>query len=40
MTNRLTQAPLGGGTLLVWCGYAALAGLFAGVAVGVVALLR
>ena len=40
MSNPDTQPRLGGHTLLRWCGYAALAGLFVGVGIGAVILAR
>ena len=40
MTNPVTPARIGGRTLLAWCGYAALAGLFVGIGVGASLLAR
>ena len=40
MTHSVPPARINGRTLLAWCGYAALAGLFVGIGVGAAAIAR
>ncbi len=40
MSNPTSQTRIDGHALLRWCGFAALAGLFAGVGIGVTTLAR
>jgi|KBSMisStaDraftv2_1062788.scaffolds.fasta_scaffold3739953_2 hypothetical protein len=40
MSNPTSQTRIDGHTLLRWCGFAALAGLFVGVGIGVTILAR
>jgi hypothetical protein len=40
MTHSVTPARIDGRTLLAWCSYAALAGLFAGFGIGAAVIAR
>ena len=40
MTHSVTPARIDGRTLLAWCGYAALAGLFVGIGIGAALIAR
>jgi hypothetical protein len=40
MTNRSPQSRIDGRRLLMWCGFAAFAGLFVGTAIGVAAIVQ
>ena len=40
MTHSVTPARIDGRTLLAWCGYAALAGLFVGIGIGAALIVR
>ena len=40
MTHSITPSRVNGRTLLAWCGYAALAGLFVGIGIGATLIVR